>query len=241
MKKFIILFLTAAIVFSSIKFFSADPVEPDPDDNTITVTPVEYGTVDKGQIEQLLKQFEITDISGEVSKVVVVNFMNRDGNIVGSDLHVPENVYIDKKHSSIFNPEINKEIVFRNITAEGTPTDPKRGDLLNSSTYVYPSGSMTVLGPLSAKVDLDYMANAETLSEQIGFDVEESLEFSDIQDVVVPKEGQTVTLRAYRNDIIYTFDIYDDDVFFDDYLGQGKLYKPVGMIFAYSINEAPNA
>lgn len=109
-------------------------------------------------------------------------------------------------------------------------TTEEKGELLRSSNYVYPGGTMTVTDSRSATFSTTIGLSAAVVSAEIGFDVTKSYSVSDSQNIVVPY-GKTYNVKAYVNNQKKSFEIWEDDVILDDYLGTGKTTKPIGVIF----------
>ncbi len=114
--------------------------------------------------------------------------------------------------------------------------DEERGKLLRSSKFVAPGGSMTVTESIavtvSATTELDY----DFLSAALGFDVEARYSVSETQRVSVPS-GKTYTVKAYVNNMVYSFDVWENDVFKDDLVCEDVIVKkPIGVVFTVTKN-----
>ena len=107
----------------------------------------------------------------------------------------------------------------------------KKGDLIRSSDYSYPGGTMTVSESLQITYSTEIGLDAEIVSSKIGFTVGLNTTVTDTQNIIVPSEGQTRTCNAYVKLDYYEFNIIGDDVLFDDNLGTGVVSRPVGVIF----------
>jgi hypothetical protein len=117
------------------------------------------------------------------------------------------------------------EIYFKDIV-----TTEERGELLRSSYYTYPGGTMTVSDSVSASFSTTVGLSSVVVSAEIGFDVTATYSISDSQNISVPY-GKTYNVKAYVNNQKKSFEIWEDDLLFDDYLGTGETYKPIGVIF----------
>ena len=126
--------------------------------------------------------------------------------------------------ADFLNPE---EFVFE-ITLHNPS---KKGNLIRSSDYSYPGGTMTVSESLQITYSTEIGLDAEVVSSKIGFTVGVNTTVSDTQNIIVPREGQTRTCNAYVKLDYYEFNIIGDDVWFDDNLGTGVVSRPVGVIF----------
>jgi hypothetical protein len=109
-------------------------------------------------------------------------------------------------------------------------TTQAKGELLRSSFYIYPGGTMTITDSVSASFSTEVGVSASVISAKLGFNVTGTYSVSESQNVIVPY-GSTYNLRAYVNYQVKSFEIWEDDIWFDDYLGTGKTKKPVGVIF----------
>ena len=111
----------------------------------------------------------------------------------------------------------------------------ERGKLLRSSKYASPGGSMTIKQSIKVTVNVDANVDYEIISASLGFDVEASYEVSETQNVKVPS-GKTYTVRAYVNNLVNEFEIWENDIFEDDFVEDASVVKPIGVIFTISKN-----
>jgi len=118
-----------------------------------------------------------------------------------------------------------QEIYFKNQR-----TYEARGGLIRSSYYSAPGGAMTVSESVAISFSTTVGLSAKVVSTEIGFSVTATIGVSDTQNISVPT-GYTYNCKAYVNNLKYSFEIWEDDVFFDDYLGTGTVTKPIGVIF----------
>lgn len=169
---------------------------------------------DKKEIEQKVKEYNLPEAPEKIVQIIDSNSVYIEGDEItnNEDLATPYEWGA-------------QEIEFRNISKTVT-----RGELLRSSNYVAPGGSMTVSEGVEIGVSTSVSLSAEVISTEIGFNVSKSINISDTQEIKVPK-GKTYICRAYVKVQKYNFEIWEDDVFFDDYLGKGTITKPIGVIF----------
>lgn len=118
-----------------------------------------------------------------------------------------------------------EEIYLKNIKS----TEYK-GSLIRSSWYSYPNGTMTVSESIATTWSTTAGLSAAFLTLELGFDVTKTIEVGDSQFVEVPR-GESYNCKAYVNKEKTTFEVWEDDVFFDDKLGTGKTDRPIGVIF----------
>lgn len=208
MKRIIALLCLVALcinVFATIASAEEGNIETQ-SENTIIIT-------DPGEIAKYAASLELTENPDDIVQIVITN----------SSYECSESDSTPLPAADIFSEE---EIVFE-ITSHNPS---KRGNLLRSSDYVYPGGTMTI----SESVDIAYSTtvelSAEIVSAEMGFDVNSSINVSDAQNIEVPY-GKTYTCNAYTKLDHYEFNIIGDDVFFDDNLGTGVVDKPIGVIF----------
>ena len=89
---------------------------------------------------------------------------------------------------------------------------------------------MTIKESVAVTVSVDVEIDAQVLSSSLGFDVERKYEVSETQNVTVP-EGKTYTVKAYVNNLVYSFEIWEDDIFFDNIADRASVTKPIGVVF----------
>ena len=177
-------------------------------------TPSKEIITDKEEIEQKVKEYNLPEDPEKIVQIIDSN----SACIEGDEITNNEDLATPYEWGA-------QEIEFRNISKTVT-----RGELLRSSNYVAPGGSMTVSEGVEIGVSTSVSLSAEVISTEIGFNVSKSINISDTQEIKVPK-GKTYICRAYVKVQKYNFEIWEDDVFFDDYLGKGTITKPIGVIF----------
>ena len=50
------------------------------------------------------------------------------------------------------------------------------------------------------------------------------------------KKGYKRNIKAYVNNRVYKFELWEDDIKYDDYIGKGSIKKPIGVIFTIGKN-----
>lgn len=168
---------------------------------------------EKKEIEQKVKEYNLPEAPEKIVQLIDSN-----------SICVESNEIIKKDFATPYK-WITQEIKFRNISKTVT-----RGELLRLSNYVAPGGSMTVSEEIKIGVSTSIDLSAKVVSDEIGFNVLKSINISDTQEIKVPK-GKTYICRAYVKVQKYNFEIWDDDIWNDDYLGKGTITKPIGVIF----------
>lgn len=166
---------------------------------------------DKEEMEQKVKEYNLPEAPEKIVQLIDSNSACVEDN---EDLAIP----------SKWNTQ---KIEFRNISKTVT-----RGELLRSSNYVAPGGSMTISEGIEIGVSTSIDLSAEVVSDEIGFNVSKLINISDTQEIKVPK-GKTYICRAYVKVQKYHFEIWEDDIWNDDYLGKGIITKPTGVIFTF--------
>lgn len=123
--------------------------------------------------------------------------------------------------------------------------EEEKGALLRSSWYEAPGGTMAI----SESVETSYTLSVETsltvegvvieglLKGSYGFNVTKAISITDTQNVSV-KAGCKRNVKAYVNNMVYEYELWEDDVFFDDKIGGGEIAKPIGVIFTIGKNTA---
>ena len=74
-----------------------------------------------------------------------------------------------------------------------------------------------------------------SLTASYGFNVSKSITCTDTQNVNV-KKGCKRNCKAYVNVKSYNYELWEDDQWYDDYVGKGSIKKPVGVIFTVGKN-----
>lgn len=119
----------------------------------------------------------------------------------------------------------------------------KKGGVLRSSWYNAPGGSMTIKQSISTTSSFSNSSSVEGSTEVLrgilkssyGFSVTKNISIADTQKVTV-KSGCKRNCKAYVNYKVYNFELWEDDVKYDDYIGKGSIKRPVGIIFTIGSN-----
>ncbi|MCR5792115.1 MAG: hypothetical protein K6G65_03005 [Lachnospiraceae bacterium] len=117
----------------------------------------------------------------------------------------------------------------------------KMGESFRSSWYQHPDGSMSVNE--TGKTAYSFQPGSRgtvgestletALKAAYGFSVTKSVSITDTQNVEV-KKGCKRNIKAYVNNLVYNYELWEDDVWYDDYKGSGKVTKPVGVVYLIS-------
>lgn len=73
------------------------------------------------------------------------------------------------------------------------------------------------------------------LKSGYGFSATKDISIADTQKVTV-KSGCKRNCKAYVNYKVYNFELWEDDVKYDDYIGKGSIKRPIGIIFTIGSN-----
>ncbi len=115
-------------------------------------------------------------------------------------------------------------------------TKEEKGELLRSSVFSPPGGSMTIKEKVAVKlVSIDVEIDLDIISASLGFDVEKSYEVSETQNVSVPT-GKTCTVQAHVNNLVKSFEIWEEDIWKDNLADRASVKKPIGVIFSVTVN-----
>ena len=204
MKKSLALLLSLVMIFSmSVTAFASES-------NPISTTVI----TDPDEIAAAAAELGLTEDPNEIVEIIIKDV----------PCAVEDTSNLPAPAADFLNPE---EFVFE-ITLHNPS---KKGNLIRSSDYSYPGGTMTVSESLQITYSTEIGLDAEVVSSKIGFTVGVNTTVSDTQNIIVPREGQTRTCNAYVKLDYYEFNIIGDDVWFDDNLGTGVVSRPVGVIF----------
>ncbi|MGN1098037.1 MAG: hypothetical protein ACI4SS_03975 [Clostridia bacterium] len=175
---------------------------------------------DEAEIAALTESLGIPMNADEIAEISIVQCADEPISYGGID--------------SGISPHLGNDIVFRNVTV-----GLKLGDEIRHMTFAYPGGTMEVAETTTSTFRSDVEVSSEIIKIGFGVDISESISVSGTQIVEVTEEGKSSTCYAYYENRHYDFEIYEDDLFFDDYLGTGTLDVPVGIIFVVSRNITP--
>ena len=135
-------------------------------------------------------------------------------------------IYVEvEREGNDRTPRLGNDYEFRNIV-----TSVKAGRLLRSSDYPYPGGEMTISETIKTEYETKAGLDAEYVSALIGFSVSYEYTISDTFYIQVPEGFDRITANAYVKLNRYDFDVYEKDLFVDDYLGTGYVEEPIGVI-----------
>ena len=122
-------------------------------------TPSKEIITDKEEIEQKVKEYNLPEDPEKIVQIIDSN----SACIEGDEITNNEDLATPYEWGA-------QEIEFRNISKTVT-----RGELLRSSNYVAPGGSMTVSEGVEIGVSTSVSLSAEVISTEIGFNVSKSI------------------------------------------------------------------
>lgn len=117
------------------------------------------------------------------------------------------------------------------IVDSSIKTSYVRGNLLRSSRY-YSLGTatMNVSTTLSAEFSFGFEIGSDELKAKLGYTTSTTFTISDSYSTTV-KENQPIAIYCYENLERKDFTVYEDDLWFDDYVGEFYSTKPIGCTF----------
>lgn len=178
---------------------------------------------DTDEIRQIVKDYNLEN-SENIEEIIYYPLISVENGDIDSELTTyeigPEEYYIKKKTSY-----------------------EKKGGVLRSSWYNAPGGSMTIKQSISTTSSFSNSSSVEggtevlrgILKSSYGFSVTKNISIADTQKVTV-KSGCKRNCKAYVNYKVYNFELWEDDVKYDDYIGKGSIKRPIGIIFTIGAN-----
>lgn len=139
--------------------------------------------------------------------------------------------------------QITREIGKNEYYVKKKGSTEKKGRLLRSSWFEAPGGTLSVSESVETSVNFSNTASVEggmkglkaSLTASYGFNVSKSITCTDTQNVNV-KKGCKRNCKAYVNVKTYNYELWEDDQWYNDYVGKGSIKKPVGVIFTVGKN-----
>lgn len=233
MRKFFSLCLVFGLLITqSANVYAYDLEESYHSNETFPVDYLGTSTIEFNQDNVPCKVTRITD-KNEIAKYAEEMGIENNGDIVE---------IVDKTCENLptIEPNINNTIdspttySTRNYYyIDDIRSSVEKGQLLHSSTYRYPGGSMTVEEEISASVHGDFGVSVDILTASLGFDVTKTYRVKDTHNIEVPK-GQMRTLDAYVKLHKYTYNVWRKKSFSTNSykkLGRGMALRPVGVTF----------
>ncbi|MBH9966086.1 hypothetical protein [[Bacillus] enclensis] len=104
-------------------------------------------------------------------------------------------------------------------------------EFLQRNYYDAPGGWMRVSEGVKAEYSVNVGVDAEVISAGVGFSVTGTFEVTGQQDISL-SSGQQGSITAYRMNKTYSYEVWEDDAFSDDYIETGYAYKPSGVCFS---------
>lgn len=211
--------------------------------NEVTFAKKKANKNNKVAVEYSLSDYNVkTTIEDEEQIREIADKYNlEDAEYIEKIIYVPidEEVFVDEDEYGVSTADIGNEEYY----VEKISSSEKKGELLRSSWYEYPGGSMTISESVATSYDFSAIASVEggkdTLKAELktayGFSVTKSVTISDTQKVKV-KKGCKRNIKAYVNNCVYKYELWEDDLIFDDKIGKGTITKPIGVIFSVGKN-----
>ncbi|GAA0390354.1 restriction endonuclease [Paenibacillus motobuensis] len=232
MKKIVMLFAAIILIFSSIGTVSAD-----------------YGSSHLGETNDVIScseydgdiRYEYDENGNPIKKIVSIKDTEKYAESQGFTLPSPDaeielifpiNTIINDNQAyettSSISPLAGNDFYIKKVSG---PTKACGSNVIRRSIYSAPGGTMTVSEGISASFSASVNISAAVVSAGVNFSVTSSFNVSDSQTVSIPsgKSSAEVTARPILD--VYSFEIWEKDLFFDDYVGNGSAYKPVGVCF----------
>ena len=159
---------------------------------------------------------------------------------------IEEIIYVPIEETTELDDEVkHREVGGYEFYAKRITSYEKGGGLIRSSWYRSPGGAMTINEEYSSTVSFNNESSMSVgksplnaaLKSSLRFSVTKARTVSDTQKVTV-KSGHKRNCKAYVNNKVYKFELWEDDPKYDDYVGKGYVKKPVGVIFTLSKNKA---
>lgn len=117
------------------------------------------------------------------------------------------------------------------IKSDTITTEEKIGDRIRKSTYYGPcTASMTITESISASFSFDFEVSSSELKAKLGYSMTSTFSISDSYSIDV-SNGSNMTIECYIINEISTFEVWEDDIWFDDYVGEYSSAKPIGCAF----------
>lgn len=165
---------------------------------------------------------------------------------LGDPTEIDEIIYVPITSSNELNEEITispYELGKEEFYIKKKGSYEKKGSLIQSSEFRYPGGTMKVGKKLSRSYNFNAASGVEVsnsivkaeLKASYGFSVSGTDYVEHTQKVKVAK-GCKRKVKAYRNLLCYNYELWEDDIKFDDYYGKGVVYRPIGVIFTVGKN-----
>jgi len=110
-------------------------------------------------------------------------------------------------------------------------TYEQTGDRIRCSSYQGEStATMTVTETLSSTFEFSFEISNDILKAKLGYSRTYSFTVSDSYSIHIPA-NKTKIIECYVWNEVKEFEIWEDDLFFDDYVGIYHSYKPIGVAF----------
>lgn len=232
MKKLVMLFVAVIFIFSTIGTVSADYGTPHLGENHDVINCTEY----EGDI-----RYEYDGNGNPIKEIISIKDPEKYAESQGFTLPSPDaeielifpinttsNDNQTNENLSSISPLAGNDYYIKKVTG---PTKACGQNVLRRSIYSPPGGTMTVSEGVSASFTASVNLSAKVVNAGLSFSVTESFNVSDSQTVSIPSGKRSAEVTARPTLDVYSFEIWERDLFFDDYVGTGAAYKPVGVCF----------
>lgn len=223
MKKVLLpIFMSAVLVLSSACVSTSDNGDALTENSASSAEPKEVyreTIVNKEEIKKMVEQSNLPFEPEDVVEITTVYFDTPEvyGNAEGS---YEENSEIGTESLHLGNDYYLKCLSVREYDA----------DTYTNKVVLSAPGEVTAALELETSVSAGVELSAEVISADIGVDITQKITLSATEPIEVP-EGEIrvcYIFPAYRE---YVFEIYEDDLFLDDFVGVGSVVIPIGMKF----------
>lgn len=89
---------------------------------------------------------------------------------------------------------------------------------------------MTVTETLSTSFNFEWDIKASVLTAKLGYNRSSTFSISESYTIHVPV-NQTKSIECYILNEVKRYEIWEDDIFFDDYVGTYQSTRPIGYVF----------
>lgn len=209
MKKFLCMVLIVAMMTGTI---GAGAVESISQEEHLNVPEFETTTIitDRDEIKEVVTAYGLEENVDDIEEIVICD--------------IDASIYESNENG--VQPLLGTDYKFEKIKTEDAV-----GNLLKSDTYSYPGAVSSVSYTMKRKIVESLGISDDIISAKLEISFEESITFTASQNVEVTKEQGSRTCNAYAKLQRDTYHVIEQDLFFDDDLGNVVIDTPVGVIF----------
>lgn len=178
---------------------------------------VPSNTMSDGAVRAYSSKNEIQSIAKKLN----IKHVNKVVQIIISEKGKQDNPILNNKPSLFL-----AEYILKN-----RKSSHKLGELIRASIYAEGTGTMYVEGGGSSQFEMHYNKGVSSprLRECLHFNLQK-VGMVDTQTFKIPR-GKSYTVQAFTYLQVKKFDIYEDDIWYDDYLGKSSAVRPVGIVY----------